>query len=213
MWRILDSNENGLLIVTNNILFFEVFGENNKWKDSNLREWLNSERNGFLALFSPNQRKLINEVSISTKYNGSYEDEKERDQEDIVTNGIASTDIVEYFTQDKVFILSELEYQEYLNDEILDFGKAKIFKVSDKFIPYWLRTMDDIYNHSDAYPSDTCLFVDAEGGVTHQLENGLFLDNLVKSTAKAGVRPAIYLKNANIIEGLGTENNPFIIEQ
>lgn len=211
LWRILDSNEQGVLLVTDRILFWDTFGENNKWKESHLRKWLNNETDGFLALFSPAQRNLINNVKISTKYNGTYE--KKKDGDVIATEGIASTKIAEYFTEDKVFILSELEYQEYLVTETLDFGKAKIFKVSDRLVPYWLRSMDDIYSHSGyELPANACLYVDEEGE-TQRLKNGVLVDNLVQSTAKAGVRPALYLKDLDIIEGSGTADNPFIMEE
>lgn len=147
LWKIIDENTNGLLLCSDKIISFKPFDAaesghydqdsgnyknqneqlcqmkgSSRWKNSNIREWLNSDSQrvnystqpptneaiykgwndydkepGFLSNFTENEKGLINEVSNET------------DVFNWDTNKIDRKDI----TDDKVFLLTTDEINEY----------------------------------------------------------------------------------------------------
>ena len=92
-WRVLDKKEDKILLISEYALDVEYFGASStKWKDCNLRSWLNYE---FLSTaFDTNEIKLIKRSKIKSK-DGSDD------------------------TQDRIFIIREDEADKYFasNDE------------------------------------------------------------------------------------------------
>ena len=43
LWRYVDMDENGMLILSDKVIAFKAFGETNFWYESSLRKWLNSD--------------------------------------------------------------------------------------------------------------------------------------------------------------------------
>lgn len=214
-WRIIYADEKGILLVTDDLICSSEYGRNNRWDDSDIRKWLNDE-NGFFKSFNKVEKDNIVTASIQTIFDGSYEmsrSKKNIKQTDVIKKEIASTYSVEYTTQDKIFILSESEYDKYLNNDTMNNGKAKaIGKKEMKYLPYWLRSNDkDIVESKAQFTSEQAGFINKDGKEYYTLENGITSTNAYKVNELLCVRPAMYIKDIYISTGEGTLEKPYTL--
>lgn len=92
-WRVIDTSNNRVLVVSNNLLDYRSFyeGDIGYWNESSIREWLNSE---FLnESFSVEEQEYIPSVNIVTTV---YSNPMER-----------------FSTDDRVFLMSAEEIEKY----------------------------------------------------------------------------------------------------
>lgn len=173
-WILIDSYGGELLFLSRDIIearpyHSKAFAEIT-WKDSEIRSYLNGEF--YNTVFSQSEKDLI-----------SLSENKNEDQSVVGTEGGE-------VTFDKVFLLSEIEYGVYVNDDYTRdyFGKAfpserakaaKIMMNEEGFAPWWLRS-PGVYPYS-------AQFVTFDGNLH---VSGAYIDN----PNNYGLRPAIRIR-------------------
>ncbi len=173
-WLVLDKIDSQLLLLSSELLTSlpynsEAFKEVT-WEESGLRSFLNKDF--YEEAFNPQEKEII--ISVLNE---------NADQSEVGTPGGNDT-------LDKVFLLSETEYNIYINDDlsIEDIGKARAsnyaallgVKVEENsFSPWWLRS-PGVYPYSAQFvTADGLLYL---SGAYVDIEKGY------------GVRPALWVK-------------------
>lgn len=191
----------------------------NYWPKSNIREWLNSaeatvdyshqppdaghtldmgsedcsyaDEPGFLSNFVDSDRAIIQQiqhkvmlgsVDLQVKSGGSHLWRPELDNEDAYHQWMT----------DKVFLLSWMEYQDWViaNRSLIDVTPWYTFKDGSMHNVYWLRTPSGDYAAS---------VVSTAGSNTN-------------AYLALGIRPALYVKPGMSVSGSGTKDNPYIMD-
>lgn len=162
------------------------YGSNN-WQQSDIRKWLNKD---FKNSFNEEEQKLINEVELKNIL--SYNDigEKAGGNKPYYWTAITSyvdqnynSDAYYNYSKDEIFLLDTYQLKKYVYDNNIELKRNE---------RYWLRT---------PYYSNLSMIriVDKDGFVYHK-----------DASVKAGVVPAMYLKDKVFIEsGKGTRNSPY----
>ncbi|MBP5159963.1 MAG: hypothetical protein ILP10_06645 [Lachnospiraceae bacterium] len=126
-WEVLEYSADGksALVMSKNVLCNRYYNEKDadvKWKDCSLRKWLGGEF--YKTAFSKSEKKLIKTTKVINENNEFTGN----------TGGKA--------TKDKLFLLSESEYQNYrlenLKSRIID--RSIGVDLNGKICSYWLRT-------------------------------------------------------------------------
>ena len=134
-WTVLDSNENGVLLISNNALDSKPYHDDAgntdiTWETCSLREWLN---NGFINdSFSAGEQKDIKSTLVKTDPNPEYE------------SSPAVND-----TEDKVFLLSNQELDHYYpsdNERTVTASESvkqsEVYWSDNENCIWWLRSMN-----------------------------------------------------------------------
>lgn len=192
-WRILDMQEDRVLIITQDIIeirLFDLFFAGDVWETCTLREYLNEE---FLSEFTPTEQECILETQISNPDNpwfGTYGGDD---------------------TYDKIFLLNIDEAYKYFGgeDDISNFkneliGNGDLFsdsnnserqaKYNGDFAFWWLRSPGSQcdsreYDFNDI-DTGYAAFVSDDGSIGLV---GLDLFGFV-DVGGIGIRPALWLK-------------------
>jgi tetratricopeptide (TPR) repeat protein len=165
-WIIINRNETSAMLISRKIIEYQVFDKNNSdstWETSSLREYLNKDF--FNVAFEDSEKIKIAETVVlpdSKKYSTSPDQGNK--------------------TIDKVYILSEKEYNKYKSTGINEFITSKhIFaKTRSEVDEWWLRSLSDRY-------SNEALTV----------EKSNYHDTIIYDYYKhleSGVRPVIWVK-------------------
>ena len=187
IWRVLSYDEISkcALLVTNDCVEKMKFGKIsiNTWASSAVREWLNDE-NKFFKSFSDEEKTQILNVKI----------------EDETAQNKNSSEIIDPFGEDKIFLLSSLDVYTYFSEK-----SKRIAEYEGESVKWWLR--------SPAKNSSTNVIYVNTDGSTILSGYGAYDDRYV-----FGVRPALWLdlsaseeKHSSIkisfIKGTESENN------
>lgn len=177
-WRVLNVEDNKILIISENIIDIQKYHEHYEtvtWADCTLRPYLN---NNFYNNFSLSDQSLIIETRISNHDNHWF-----------------GTDGGEY-TTDKVFLLSIEEMAKYFGDskQLRNKNPNSKYFIDDHFnserialdkdgeaLWYWLRTPGNISSFAAGVTSDGRISV-----------SGDFVNR--NNSFGGGIRPALWLK-------------------
>lgn len=223
-WRCIDKNENGTLLLSEYIICFKAYDAaesgvankffsskigkygSNKWYNSNLREWLNSNFEAVSYTTAPPRDK-----ALLNSCNNPYVNEK-----GFLVN--FTPDEIELINTvnhdgflDKVFILSYPEVKKYLDNNHFprmrkvqtsipnysDIVCTEFNSSSETSDLWWYWTRSPLDN------SDTSVLV-----IWFDIIDGG--DNFNAYTSTGGVLPALYIKNDNFKSGVGTIDEPYI---
>ena len=195
-WTVL-AKENGRLLLISTYALCQIpynegyIAENSTWETCTLRAWLNDV---FLDdAFTADEQEMIPVVTVTASQNPVYEKHLYRPDEVPETLVEPGND-----TQDKVFILSYQEAEEYFasdNDRICEItlaGDGSVYE-DDQTYPcaWWLRTPN--------LKKDQALVVDPSGLMQENVGRDVNWGNstLVPDGGFVGVRPAIWVEIGN----------------
>ena len=130
-WRVLDKDGDKLLIICDELIDSYAYNTNPNqvnldkvnWKDSTCRAFLNNETDGFLSMFSEEERSLIQVTHVdNTACNDilneiwkDFEDQGKATYSDMTKQHVPDGED----TDDKVFLLSVKEVLKYFGDEVI----------------------------------------------------------------------------------------------
>lgn len=254
LWRCVDINENGPLMLSDRILSFKSFdasgshgtddrdkyGSNN-WAMSNIRSWLNSlgdsgqkdwpcgnaptsdkcdgyngysVEKGFLAGFTPEERRFMRTVSLRTFINPIDADENTTGTEPLVSRRNVNLDsnygsAYASYTWDTVFLLSIQEAGRVKQDfgnfltasptaASVNLNEAYIEGLSsDHSAVWWLRD-------ADAESDCNVRAVTLDG----------WIHSIAAVRSSNGIRPAFYLNmdTVEFLSGDGSRDRPYRVE-
>jgi hypothetical protein len=200
LWRVINSDENGILLFADEAVEFKAFDSepkdgdmnrmkygSNYWPECTLRKWLNGE---FLKGFKDAEMELINNYKNKVLLSAHDKDMAEDGDNIFFWMHVPSLadfgfdDAYHLYVNDKVFLLDIKQLKKFLSD--------KGMSISHNY-SYWLETI--YYDNSSMVR-----VVDKDGYIYMKDAN---VDNI-------GVIPALYLKNTAIIfDGIGTKEQPF----
>ncbi|NRB39984.1 MAG: hypothetical protein HRU20_16200 [Pseudomonadales bacterium] len=211
VWRVIAVKESQLLLISQNIIMKKLFdtdpeidGGCNRWRDSTLRHWLNSNSPQGEVDFGPHPMpgKDFDELAYDNEagFLNSFSDE----EKGILLTTAIKTPVSKELgggndkTEDAVFIITHKEYKklpediktgipspQYIKDYNVDAGGLH---------QYWARTPN--YGINGVYI------------VNHWSKSPMAMNS--GADCSWGIRPCVYV-NGQALEGLGTEAEPFII--
>jgi len=133
-WRVLDKDNQSLLLVADSILDIKPFhqsADGADWEDSTIRTWLN--RDFLFVAFSDSEREAIATTKIINYNNPENEPESEPLE-----------------TEDKIFLLSFEEIENYFESEvdrmaeITSYAKSQLGDPNiENYYSWWLRSPGD----------------------------------------------------------------------
>lgn len=214
LWRVLDVNDNGILLITDKIITQKAFdaahsgtqGEgstnvdqlgSSRWKDSCIRTWLNSDDTVVSYTYAPKAEAVYKNPYDTEKGFLTNFSETEKNVINTISNETEYTTSNKDITNDNVFLLSldDLENTNYFAN-----SNARIAKTtSNDKVDYWTRSALDTTN---PYGCDTSGYI----------------MNQAAFDGRVGVRPALYLKSEIFAPGNlkscgdGTETNPYYLD-
>ncbi len=230
LWKVIDLDKYGdPLLCSERILTLKAFDSagdyhedisdrrsrgSNYWKDSNIRQWLNSSEESI--------NWIQNEPNVDNVWDrhNPYENEAGflsnnnfgKEERALIKTSINETEYDKldgkgsYTTNDKVFFLSESEYNNYENQRLIGPRKptrsaVKNSNYTDRYLSHDMHWHNWLRSPSSA--SNNVRYVDSSGSV---------YDNSARH-GHDGVSPALFLnlKSEIFKSGEGTENNPYII--
>jgi hypothetical protein len=136
-WSVIGSNtsDNTFLIITTDIINLKPFDDGSRevfWENCTLRKWLNDE---FVSSFHKEERNRIVEVeNHDLLLRLKFASEMDSKVKMLLGNEITDPGYQET-TNDKIFVLSMKEMNEYLKGH-----PARCAKYKGKNYPWWLRT-------------------------------------------------------------------------
>jgi len=191
-WRVLDLQDDKVLILTENIIEMRKYDKDRKknWEICDLRKYLNGE---FLQKFSKEQQERIEETQIINKCNPWFG-----------TNGGSNTN-------DKIFLLSIEEVVKYFGDsgqlinknpnnenQIDDqYNSMRIAKYSNETGKWWLRLSGDNKCNSAYVDDNGSICVSGSAVSIVCIDCGFDWKNMDGRTINydiSGVRPALWFK-------------------
>lgn len=218
LWKVVDINEQGILLFSDKIIACKIFDEkekgktygtskygSSKWSNSNIREWLNSSTKK-VDFTTPYSKEFYNEPGFLYNFT-------RREISDI-QNIINKTEY-DINTKDKIFLLSKSEWEHVKSFDHLIKGRVELTQECKRWLAnandmikeryflggYWLRTPGT----QAQFNSFTNVQAIAGSGVVCQY--------VAYDYVFGGVRPAVYLKlNTLISSGKGNSKNPYIIK-
>ncbi|MBQ4237586.1 MAG: InlB B-repeat-containing protein [Treponema sp.] len=182
-WRVLTDNYSGkkLLLAANVLMPHRFDSENNNYKDSDIREWLNGE---FLnAAFTSD---AVQRIAV-TNVNNSLESTGDSANSHICAN-----------TNDMIFLLSRNEAGTYFstNDSriinVTDYSKARGVQVGESgtSATWWLRSPYD-----GGYGDRSAKVVGSDGVISTEVEDVSYDEARTVTNIYHGVVPALCISN------------------
>lgn len=215
MWQVLKKNQEGILLFATNPLtdadgnveriafdtalnkgeIDDEFGSrsingSNNWERSDLRAWLNSD---FLSSFNSNELQAISSPKEKVLLNILDSGERQ-----------LGTTLHEYSSNISTILQNyELSYAKVLTEKIFVPSVQEVYTASQVLGPnyysverhYWLR---DPYSESNR--------------VRYVKRDGSGVSTADPNNTNIGVRPTLYLKSGSIVSGIGTLENPYVVE-
>ncbi len=235
IWRVININENKVTLfsqdpvekgkpfdvggvdpVYHNTASREEFGSNN-WKDSTLRQWLNSDESNVSWTHCPPVMNYKFSYDGINQNNDGYDDypgflsdafftEFERSCIKETTNYFVDTEDGDYITKDKVFLLSEFEVS-FLADRVHDLRLAD-GEFPSNLTMYWLReSIRPKYTYVDVWEKGVHTDRDYYVGLGNHTE----VSSNTGASSRGNVRPAMVvdISKLSFNQGDGTRNNPY----
>ncbi len=220
IWRVVEEDEYGLILLSENILEIKAFDSNSsRWGTSSLRQWLNSE-NGFLSNqnFSEGERAVLFSHTYKTVLNESLSSDSSSGETAHLYNRFVESALKNYDNayaetlSDKVFLPSVSDI-ENISSNIYEFGVNNVIsspsvKMWEKYKTnyenmkksggwyYWLR--DSMFGNGER---NRCVFPDG------------FVGYRQSSSSDIGIRPmcCIDKESFGVASGKGTKDAPYQI--
>ena len=172
-WQVLDIEYGKIFVMSRYALDSQPFNKDDSvytWDNCSIRAWLND--NFYNKAFSAKEKDLIQLTELTTKY-----------KKDKIT------------TEDRLFLLSNLEIYHYLRYLSIDGESSSFCSPTDYAVERGVKTSAETENRCDwfirnAYATNDARFVNAKGG---------YVDTDAKVTNDTkGIRPAMWLSYENI---------------
>lgn len=220
IWRVVEEDEYGLILLSENILEIKAFDSNSaRWGTSSLRQWLNSE-NGFLSKqnFSEGERAVLFSHTYKTVLNDSLSSDSSSGEAVHLYNRFVESALKNYDNayaetlSDKVFLPSVSDI-ENISSNIYVLGVNNVIsspsvKMWEKYKTsyenmkktggwyYWLR--DSMFGSGER---NRCVFPDGSVGYGQS------------SSLDIGIRPMCCIDKATfgVVSGKGTKDAPYQI--